>query len=173
MNSINSSLGRVNSLSAEVDSALSGDNAAQAAEKYIAGVSAELGNIKNGLDQWQIVIDSSNNPAEAQELGKELSQYVMSLASGINGLNTSLGTSVASPVAKKMDSNVAQVQEFLGVAKSGNIDRETVAKLQSVEQDFNRRSGDTRWTGALVDSGGRGIIDYNKLRKAYELIQKY
>lgn len=160
----------------EVNSNLSGDNAAESAKKFIETMADELPKLHTALEQWEIVVKNSDNPDQAMAVREELYVFVDKMARGL----ASLGVSVKGVAGRgqrmpggALNKNIQQVQEFIGVPQSGKLDQQTVNALRAFENDLNNSAATTKFTGLFVVPEENFVADIDDLRAAQRKVQRY
>ncbi|KKL70143.1 hypothetical protein LCGC14_2107880, partial [marine sediment metagenome] len=160
----------------EVNSGLAGDNAAEVAKKFIETISEELPKLHNALKQWEIVAKNSDNPEQVKTVREKLYAFVDKMARGLGSLDIHFrGISGRGPrmPGRTSNKNIQQVQEFIGVKQTGELDQQTIRALRSFEDDLNNRAADTEFTGLFVVPEDNFVADIDVLRSAQRRIQKY
>lgn len=177
LNDVKNSLSTISNAAKNVETKLSTEDAKDATQEYITTVSNEVNDINTNLSKWQMVVDNSNNPREAQRIGQKLTKYVENLTGTLVSLSKKLGVSIdisktPDMVAQVGENEVSKIQDLLGIRQTGKVDRNTINVLRRLEQEFNDRSGTNEWTNALVSPNG-DITDYNNLIRAFNVINQY
>lgn len=178
LNEAKSSLSDIAKLSTGVNSALKGPNAERAAQMYVTKMSKEINDINSALEDWDAVIEGSNNPGMARQFGQKISGFVQEHTNNLMGLAKQLGVEAdvsktpGMPSKSPGKNEVSEIQGLLGINQTGRVDRNTIRALKGLEQDFNRKADTNKWTSALVAPDGR-ITDLNTLIKAFNIINKY
>lgn len=188
--SVQDSLRKIREVSDHTNSRLATESAATAAGEFYTEVSFQLSNLVRNLDKWDIVEQNAKNPQQARATGERLAQYVNQLAGKLNELRIQLGLggtgagvagrgptrplsgrTIQHPGANPQ--NIAKIQGFLNLPKTGELTPETISSLQALEQRFNMKAGEDAFSGVFVVPEINHVISYNDLMKAYQKIQKY
>jgi len=178
VNEAKGSLSDMARLSAGVDSALKGENAERAIQMYVTKMSKEINDINGALGDWQTVVEGSDNPELAKQLGQKITTFVQESTNTLVGLAERLGVSAdisktpGMTIKEPGKNEVSEIQGLLGIQQTGRVDRNTIQTLKRLEQDFNKRSKTDEWTGALVAPDGR-ITDRNTLIEAFNIVNNY
>ena len=171
-------------LSSKTNGGLS-SNPVKASEEYVDGASRGLQQLHEHMQQWEIVVQSSSDQDKAREIGSQLNGLINKMATSLESAGTMVGigaTGAGAGVAGKTmtkSNNISKIQGFLrsnfnaGIRQTGELDRDTVQALRVLEQNFNRKSGDTRFTGLFVVPEANHVINYDDLVEAYRRITKY
>jgi hypothetical protein len=144
--------------------------------KYVSGMSQELKVLADAVNQWDVVEANAEDKNIAQQAKQQIITFLADRIGAFNELAGIVGVpTVSAPAATSntTDDNVSKIQELLKVPSTGVLDAQTTQALRDLEQKFNQKAKDTRFTGAFVDPSAQKAIDYKDLQEAFNRIQKY
>ena len=154
-------------------------NNPQGLSKYVVGEEKALNALIDALNQWDTVVANAEDKTAAEHARQTITQFVNDRLAGFNELAGVMGVpTVQAPKAHTTtpgtpSNNVGEVQALLKIPVTNVPDAPTTQKLQQLEQEFNQRSKDDKWTGRLVNPATKSIIDIDKLKEGFERMKKY
>lgn len=170
---LKNSLNNIASLADKANSGLATEDAPQVTEQYIQGIGSEMVNVKDALGHWNSVAQGSANPEAANRALNKMGEFFDKIGAGFSQLQSQFGESGVAGKGEAVDENISKIQKFLRIPETGRLDEETISTLRQLEQDFNRRAGSLRFTGAFVVPEVGHVAPYDDIIKAYQKIQKY
>lgn len=168
------SVNRISSIANRTNAGLGDENPEQEVSAFIQGISTELVNISNALGQWNLVVQGSQNKKQAINAGKALEKYAYDVLKPLNELQKTLGMSPQNVNIKKAprqqttSTNVTDLQAALGLEQTGKIDRDTISKLQSMENELNIRKSTDEFTGSFYNPSTNQVIPLSYLNSVYK-----
>jgi len=144
---------------------------ASAAGNFVTGISSELSILVKALEQWDLVEQNAEDPQQAREVGEDLAEFANGIASSLGELNTQVASGSDSNPSVGSE-NLSKIQGFLNIPVTGKLDEPTATGLKNLEKQFNAKTNDTAFTGALIKNDG-SVISYDNLIKAYQKLQNY
>ncbi len=182
LDGVKTSMNNINSYKQLVRTGLS-DNAEETIMKYVTGMTKELQSLNSALNRWDMVIKTADKPDVARQAQTQLSDFIYHVASEFNELAKQVGAVPVQVSAPKMtgkaDDNILKVQQFLSqkinpnIKLSGKLDPETIKMLGELEDSFNKRAEDTKFTGVFVNPAANYVISYDNLVEAFNRIKRY